>query len=69
MQVRLTLVHETAEDCDAAFTGPLLCDLTPIVRAYRASYGEGGEILLHLQDTGGEAISLLLPVPPPVTDP
>ena len=54
VQVRATLVHETREDCDAAFQEALRFDLQPLRRAYHEAYDTDGLLLIDLVDFGGE---------------
>lgn len=60
----LTLVHETEEECDAAFTSALGFDLMPLYARYIRSYGHGPLILvLHGPDGFTQEIELAT-VPP-----
>ncbi len=54
VQANIVLVHETAEECDAAFQNEYLFDLAPLAASFREAYGRG-VLILNFIDFQGEA--------------
>ncbi len=54
-QVRVLAVHDTAEDCDAAFMGQELFDLGPLLHLFMQTYGPG-VLVLNVQDYHGNMV-------------
>ncbi|MCP4574094.1 MAG: hypothetical protein GY838_17170 [bacterium] len=52
-QVNIVLVHETAEECDAAFSGEYLFDLRPLADLVRQAYGPS-TLILNVYDYRGD---------------
>jgi hypothetical protein len=63
-RAQVTLVHETEEACDAAFTDNLGFDLTPLYRRYNEMYGPG-PLILVLHGTDGFTHEIELTTVPP----
>jgi hypothetical protein len=69
-RANLTLVHETQEECDAAFTSEKAFDLTPLCARYVEQFGPG-PLVLVLHDTDGSTREIPMivarpdSVPPP----